>query len=159
MLPPGYNTITIVYSGNSSFPGSSASYGLSVAKLAANVTLIANPTVTVFGQSLTLTAGVAASTQIGVAAPTGTIQFYNGSILLGTGTVVNGVATLTVTNLPVGIDALSLVYSGDANYNSFSGNTGLFNIGKALTAVNLTAATINEQETLTTTIGVVAPGA
>jgi hypothetical protein len=50
--------------------------------------------------------------------PTGTVQFYNGITLLGTGSVnAQGVATLTTSTLPVGTDTINAVYSGDSTYS------------------------------------------
>ncbi len=49
---------------------------------------------------------------------TGTVTFKNGANSLGTSTVTNGVATFTTSTLPAGSDALTAVYSGDANNNS-----------------------------------------
>ncbi len=74
----------------------------------------ANPSVS--GQSVTFTATVSTT---GSAAPTGTLQFFDGSTLLGTGTLstVNGIttATLTTTTLAVGTHSIAAVYGGDGN--------------------------------------------
>ena len=49
-------------------------------------------------------------------APLGSVSFYNGSTLLGTGTVnASGVATLTTSSLPAGTDSLTAAYSGNTN--------------------------------------------
>ena len=53
---------------------------------------------------MTLTATI---TPTGTAAPTGTVEFFNGSTLLGTGTVANDVATLQTTALAVGNNAVT----------------------------------------------------
>ena len=47
---------------------------------------------------------------------TGTVTFYNGTTNLGTGTIANGVATLTTSALPYGNDSITAVYSGDTNF-------------------------------------------
>ena len=48
---------------------------------------------------------------------TGTIQFFDGAISLGTATVSGGVATIVISSLAVGSHSLTAVYSGDASYN------------------------------------------
>ncbi|KJY40376.1 hypothetical protein VR41_15080, partial [Streptomyces sp. NRRL B-1568] len=52
----------------------------------------------------------------GAGTPTGTVDFFDGATLLGTGTLNSGVATLVVTDLSVGSHALTATYNGDANF-------------------------------------------
>ncbi|HEV2423273.1 MAG TPA: FG-GAP-like repeat-containing protein [Terriglobia bacterium] len=69
-------------------------------------------------QQVIFTATVATGVNVtGRPAPTGTVSFYNGSTLLGTGTLSSGVASYTdsagfTTNATIFAD-----YSGDSNYN------------------------------------------
>ena len=51
-----------------------------------------------FGQPVTLTASVTASAPGGGTA-TGTVSFYDGTTILGTGTLSGGVASITAVNL------------------------------------------------------------
>jgi large repetitive protein len=154
-LPVGNNAIVATYAGDGTYGGSSATIGLTVVKPAATVTASSNSTVTVFGQTVTLTARVTTTTG---PAPTGTVQFFDGSTLLGSAPVVNGIATLTLSNLATGINNLIVVYSGDNNYTSSSGGAGSVTVNKALILTTATAATNNGQETVTATVAVVAPG-
>ncbi len=72
-----------------------------------------NPTLTL---STTLTATVTPSTATGI------VTFYDGGSSLGTSFITAGVATLSVTNLPVGTRSYTAVYAGDAtNATSTSG--------------------------------------
>ena len=48
----------------------------------------------------------------------GTVEFLEGTTLLGTGTVKNGIDTLTTSTLAVGTDPVTAAYSGDPDYNS-----------------------------------------
>jgi FtsP/CotA-like multicopper oxidase with cupredoxin domain len=83
----------------------------STTKLAASPSQ-ANP-----GQSVTLTATVAASTSGAASTPTGTVTFSVGSTTLGTATLnSSGVATLSTTALPTGSDAVTASYGGDTNF-------------------------------------------
>jgi hypothetical protein len=73
------------------------------------MTLTASTNPSVIGQSVTLSATVTATL---TGAPTGTVSFYNGSTLLGTGTLTGGVATFVTTALPLGGNALQATYPG-----------------------------------------------
>jgi uncharacterized delta-60 repeat protein len=74
----------------------------------------ANPSVS--GQPVTFTAIVST---VGAGSPTGTVQFFDGSTLLGTGTLstANGVTTaaFSTTTLAVGTHSITAVYGGDSN--------------------------------------------
>jgi hypothetical protein len=69
-----------------------------------------------FGQAETLTATIAA-TLTGRPAATGIVSFYDGTTLLGTGTLNAGVATFTTASLATGNHSITAVYAGDGNYN------------------------------------------
>ena len=73
--------------------------------------LVASTGSAVYGTAVTLTATVTGSAPT----PTGTVTFYDGANLLGTGTLnVSGVATLSVNNLLVDLSphSLTAVYGG-----------------------------------------------
>jgi hypothetical protein len=63
--------------------------------------------------NLTMTATVVSLTS-GV--PTGTVSFYEGQTLVGTGTLSGGTASYTATSFPIGGILVSAEYSGDANF-------------------------------------------
>src|SRR6185437_14106323 len=65
-----------------------------------------------YGDPVTLTATVAPS------GATGTMLFMEGSTVLGTGTVTNGVATLTTSSLNAGAYTITATYEGDTNYSA-----------------------------------------
>jgi hypothetical protein len=71
------------------------------------LTASSNPSV--IGQPVTLSATV---TPALTGTPTGTVSFYNGSALLGTGTLTGGVATLSTTALSLGANSLQATYPG-----------------------------------------------
>ena len=135
-LPVGADGVTAVYSGDSGFAGSTSSvYTETITAVAATSTttvMTASPNPANLGQSVALTAtvnpvpiapdlrgrAVAENT-----ASLGTVSFYYGETLLGTGNVnSSGVATSSTTTLPVGADGLTAVYSGDTG---FSGSTSI----------------------------------
>ena len=91
--------------------------------------------------------------------PTGTVTFYNGTTVVGTGTVNgSGIATLTTGALPVGTDAVTAVYSGDGDYSSTTSNPVTVMVSKdsgvaVLTTSNATP-NVGQSVTLTDTLPV-----
>jgi hypothetical protein len=112
-LSAGAHSLTAVYSGNTAF-ASSTSIVLTetiTTLTGTTTTLVAAPSPASAGESVTLTATVSP-------APTGsslgTVSFYNGATLLGSGTLNSSeVATFSTTSLPAGSDSLTAVYSGN----------------------------------------------
>ena len=94
---------------------------LTVTQAASSVTLTANSTSVNPGATVVLTATVADASSGSTGTPTGTVTFYNGSTMLGTGTLAAGVATYSTTTLSAGsTDTLTAVYSGDTNFSTSS---------------------------------------
>ncbi len=83
------------------------------------ITLGGSPNPAQPGQSVTFTATVTQSIPPGFGTPTGSVTFYNGSTLLGTGTLnSSGVASYTDSSgFPAGSYTIYANYSGDTNYN------------------------------------------
>ena len=75
-------------------------------------TLAASPNPAVNGQTITLTAHIAAG--LG-GTPTGIVTFKNGATTLGSSAVSGGNATLNITTLPYGNNTLTATYSGATN--------------------------------------------
>ena len=73
------------------------------------------PASPVLDQDVTLTATITPATT-GPVSPSGTVEFFDGSTLLGDGTVSNGAATLTTTALSLGANTITATYEGDSNY-------------------------------------------
>ena len=84
--------------------------------LGTTTTLMADPNPAVVGQPVTLTATVVSSVT-GMAAPTGTVTFVNQTTgeTLGTATLMDGIATLVVSNLPVGMNMIVAMFNGNPN--------------------------------------------
>ncbi len=137
-LTAGAHAITAVYVGCSTCLGSdSAALSFTVGGLVATMTTLAtsvrNP---VFGQSQTLTARVS-----GVAAPpTGRVDFYDGTTLLGSGTLdARGEASLSVV-LNLGAHKLRAVYAGAPAFTTSSSTWLNETVTKAPTTVSVTTA-------------------
>lgn len=79
----------------------------------APITLTSSLNPSQFKQSVTFTATVPTAPIVA----TGTVQFLDGTTVIGTGTVSNGTATFTTATLAVGTHQMTAVYLGDANFN------------------------------------------
>ncbi len=105
-----------MYSGDTNFlTSTSAAVNQVVTEGATTISLTVSNTNPFGLQPVTFTAVV--NVVSGTGTPTGTVTFYdiNGNDL-GSGTLTNGTATLTVASLPVGKESITAVYSGDSNF-------------------------------------------
>jgi polygalacturonase len=85
------------------------------------VTVAAIPTTTTLSlasASIAVGAGdvLMATVTSGAGVPGGAVTFFNGTTSIGTGTLANGVATLTTTSNTVGSEMLTVTYSATGNY-------------------------------------------
>ena len=132
----GLHSITAQYGGDSSYNGSAASSPSSFTsnKLTTTTTLAANINPSVYGQGVTLTAGVSS----GTGTPTGTVTFYDGGTSLGTGTLSSGSATLTVASLTVGTHTtLTASYGGTGTYATSTSSNLSQTVNKAASSVSV----------------------
>lgn len=114
---------------------------------AASIKSSLNPSI--FGQAVTLTATVKSS----ISAPTGTVTFKNGSVVLGSSALVGdpAIASFTTSSLSVGTHPLTAIYEGDTNFASST--SGVLNQAiKSLLTVNKTGLGSGD---ITTNIGTV----
>jgi sugar lactone lactonase YvrE len=114
----GAHSLTAVYDGGTMYnPLTSAIYIQNVTSAyTATDTLRSSINPSAINQSTTFTATIApAAGQTGAPAPTGTVTFKNGSATLGTGNVVNGVATFSASFAASGSYIITAVYSGDTD--------------------------------------------
>ena len=92
---------------------------------ATTTSLVSNIYAVQYGQPFTLTATILPTTYASLP-PSGTVTFNASSQgTVGTGTVNNGTATLTLGNLAVGTYNLTANYSGDGNYAASSSTSSV----------------------------------
>lgn len=126
-LAVGTHTLTASYSGDPSFqPSASVPITVTVTKgITQTFLLIPNgmpPNIPV-----TLEAAVFPN---GVAAPTGTVQFFTGTQAIGNPVKLqNFFALLTTTQLSAGANSITAAYSGDANFNASTSPPSILFIG------------------------------
>jgi autotransporter-associated beta strand protein len=170
----GTHQITATYNGNANFNASDPSDVLDqVVKSATTSTLGVTPTSSPYYglQTVTLTATVKPSGTGAGVAPTGSVNFYDGSTLLNptpipvnvvSGTTVQAEFTLSYPTNPLaaGSHQLKAVYLGDGDpyYSSSTSPTKLYTVLQAVTTTSLVVTPgdptgYGDQLTFTATIG------
>jgi len=144
-LNTGTHQITATYNGDANFLAStSAAVTETVSQAQTNLTLTSNVNTLPYGQPFTLSATVVISN---LGSPTGTVSFLDTSTpaFLGTATVTNGVAQLTLSNLSPGAHVITASYQGDTNFLGSSSQTYTENIIQATTTLNLSISPAQAQ--------------
>jgi Bacterial Ig-like domain (group 3)/FG-GAP-like repeat len=134
-LPLGLSSITAVFSGSAGFTTSTSPAVIVTvnAQTVTTITLSVAPNPASTGQSVTFTATV---TPAPTGTPLGTVNFFNGATLLGSGTVNSlGIATFTTSSLPTGMLSSTAVFSGN------SGFAGATSTAQSVTVNALTVTT------------------
>jgi YD repeat-containing protein len=140
-LSVGSHTIAATYNGDSGNAASSSqAVTLTVTKVVSSLALTVSSAPTTAGMQITLTATATGDV------PTGTVIFYDGTTVVGTAPLVNGVATLTYIPATAGAHNFSAVYGGDTDDTSSTSNAVTKNILPATIALTYNA--IGEIETV-----------
>lgn len=110
----GTYPISAQYSGDANNTGSTSLTLNQVVLTATTTTLASSVNPSSPGQPVTFTAVVSASAGI---PPNGeVVTFYNGSSVLGTGSLTGGAAAFTTSSLPSGVYIVTASYPGDSNF-------------------------------------------
>jgi hypothetical protein len=127
-LAIGTHSLSASYSGDSSFlPSASAPVTLTVTK-GATQTFLFVPTGALPNTAVTLEAGVFPT--LGQASPTGTVQFFDGGVALGSPAQVQSfVAVLTTSQLQNGSNSITATYSGDSNFTGSTSTASIIMVG------------------------------
>ena len=118
---PGNYTLNLTYPGNQLYqPNSNAVSPITIIPATPNGSLAGPSSAVTYGTNVTLTATLNGVS--GGVAPTGTVSFYNGGIFfqsagLNSDGEITATASITTAQLPDGLDAISVAYAGDGNYN------------------------------------------
>ena len=114
--------ITVQYSGDSNFSAGSSSLVQYVHASASSTTVAATPNPSNVGQSVTVTATVAAVPP-GTGTPTGQVTFQAGNTVLAQVPVnSSGVASFSTSTLAAGNNTISATYASDSIFASSSGS-------------------------------------
>jgi hypothetical protein len=100
---------------------------------APTTTTLTAPGAAPYGGNVTLTAAVTST----AGTPAGTVTFYNGSTPLGLGTLNgSGVAILSTTTLPAGIDAITASYAALGNFAASTSAATTITVNEASQTIN-----------------------
>jgi len=106
------------------YTAATANTSLTVGQAATSTVLSASAGSITAGQSVTLTATVTDASIGSTGTPTGKVKFFDGTTLLGTGTLTNGVASYSTSSLSAGVThSLTASYGGDMNFAASSSST------------------------------------
>ncbi len=121
----GSHSIVAQYMGDSNFSGSdSPAITQTVDMIASQTSLQSSENPSTYGDSVTFTATVSPSiSESGLAAPTGQVEFYDGTTLLATEALSDGTATYSTTGLVGGSHSIVAQYTGDSNFTGSNSPT------------------------------------
>ncbi len=160
-LMGGLHSITATYNGDPNFGSSSSSQPvmLNVAEAAATVMLASSSDESVVGQAVVFTVTISSS----ASGETGTVQFADNGVSIGSGTVSGGQATFETDALALGPHPITAVYEGDDDFvGSSSTNTITQTVNPASTSADVTSSqdpgVVGQTVAYTATVVVGAPG-
>jgi hypothetical protein len=158
-LPVGSNSITAAYNGDGGvtfLPSASAAVAQVVTQASSSTAINSSANPQQPGKPVTLTATVSATATGDVLKPTGTVNFFNNGVLLGTGTLNAAGQTAVTATLTTGSHSITAVYSGDTNFLGSTSPTFDQVIGQAASTTTVTSsanpAALNSTVTFTATV-------
>jgi hypothetical protein len=119
-LPPGANSVMVVYEGDSNNNGSTSAPVNQIVLATTTTTLSSSPNPSIYGNAVTFTAVV--NSGIGSPADGEAVTFDSGTQLMGTGRLSGGTATFTTSALTVGTKSVKAVYGGDSKLAGSTSN-------------------------------------
>lgn len=164
-LPVGSQSVTAVYSGDTTFNASTSAAVTVVVSAATplaatSTTLTASATSAATGAALTFTAKVAETSGSGI--PAGTVTFFDGTTALGSGTLASGTASYSNSTLSVGTHSITASYGGDSS-NAVSTSSALSVVisasaGDFAMAMSPASGTAKQGGTVTSTVTITPTG-
>ncbi len=148
-LNVGNHSISASYSGDTNFANSN-SYSISqvIVQCATTTLVVASSNPAATGQSVTFSATVTPNSDVSPT-PTGSVEFLDGSTQLGSGSLNgSGQAMFTTSNLALGDQSITAVYTGDSNFSASSSSTLAETVTLPAPAVptNLSASALGSNE-------------
>lgn len=135
------HAITATYNAAGDFTGSvstALSVRVSNPSVASRTTVSVSRGASTYGDAVTFTARVSPAS--GTGAPTGTVTFKDGSVILGTKSLSGGAATLTIRTLKPGSHTITAVYSGDSRYTTSNGTASRLTVIRATAVADVTVS-------------------
>jgi len=132
----GDHAVEASYSGDSNYSSSVSVTGMLAGPASTTLNLGISAGPYTFGQTITLTAMLSPYAESGYSTFGESISFYNGSTLLGTGTLSSGAATLSLSSPAAGSYSFSAAYAGDGKFLTSTSNTITASISPATPTVH-----------------------
>ena len=156
----GANSVDAVYSGDGDFVTSTGSVVQTLNQGSTSSQVSSAPNPSLFGESVTITATVAAvAPASGI--PSGNVTFLDGGVPIGTAALASGSASMTTATLAVGSHSLSVAYAGDFTFSASTSATTDQVVNTAGTATVLTSSPnpsiFSNPVTLNAAVSAVAP--
>ncbi len=149
-LPSGSRNITATYSGDGTYDPSTSPVVSVLVRTVTSVEVTASTETPAEGDEVTFTATVTGDN------PTGTVEFFNGTTSLGTATIVDGEATITVDSLTLGTHAITAEFSGDSsNVGSTSSPSDVAVLTKTSIEIAASKTSLSEGEEVTFTATII----
>jgi len=147
ILPAGSYTLQVTFTpNNSNYNSVTSSISLTVNKIAPLIVLQSSMNPVLVTNSVTFTATVSSV----VSTPTGTVNFFDGTTPIGSGTLnAGGVVTLTTSTLALGTHPITAVYSGDSNFLTVTNSPAVselvqdFNLAISTSSGSVTTETVD----------------
>ena len=140
-LIAGSHTISVVYSGSTTFLAGKGSLTQTVKQASTTTKLTTSSKSVAQGKSVTFTATVAV-VKPGAGVPTGTVTFTDGTRTLGTATLNSkGQAVFTTSSLAAGTYTITAIYNSGANFTGSNGSVSQTVTGSSATAAQPAQAT------------------
>ncbi len=112
-LPFGLDSITVSYGGDASFLAGASAPLAETVQVNTTAALSSSSPTAALGSNVIFTLAVGTA-PVGIDVPTGTVSYYDGTNLIGTVNLVDGVATFSTSFSTAGKHSIKAVYSGDS---------------------------------------------
>jgi hypothetical protein len=153
----GTYPVTVSGLGSPNYAITFVSGALSVVRGGVTVSVSTSPAPSGLNQPMTFTAN-ASATSPAAGTPGGTVRFFDGATLLGSGTLSGGSASFTTAGLTAGVHAIEVRYDGDASFEAGS-RSASHTVNSAAATPSITIASnrnpssVGQSVTLTATLG------
>src|SRR6185437_9516801 len=137
LLPVGTDMITAVYSGDTNYAGSTSTvFNENVGVGGSSIMLSTSQSTIALGGPVIFTANVQPMSA------TGTVSFFDNGVSISPAVPLTGagVATFGTTSVPLGMQNITAVYSGDVNFGTATSNTVVEDVIPTSSSVTLSAS-------------------
>jgi hypothetical protein len=130
----GTHSLEANYSGSNVYAASNGTTGVQAAPLATTLALSAPGNATT-GESVQVVASLSPYSDSSLTTNGETVTFKDGGTVLGTASLNNGIATLSVAFSSAGSDVLQVSYGGDTNFAPANSNSATVSVTQAATFI------------------------